>query len=152
MADGSTTSMTAQDFDLSGFLPYRMTVVAERLSAGMAARYRDEFGISVPEWRVLVHVADAGAVSIRDIHTRVHLEKSKASRAASRLQARGLLIKETNTADRRLVVLTLTPEGTALMTRLKAIAADYQARLDTLLAPHLDGLTGALTLLMSEDL
>ena len=144
--------MAKTDFDLAGFLPYRMAVAAERLSAGMAAHYRDEFGISVADWRVLVHVSDAGAVSIREIHKRVHLEKSKASRAASRLEARGLLIKETNPDDRRLVVLTLTPQGQEMMTKLKAVALDYQARLDQLVAPHLAGLDAALKIFMSEDL
>jgi len=143
---------TSNGFDLSEFLPYRMTVAAEKLSAGMARRYRDEFGISVPEWRVLVHVADAGSVSIRDINTRVHLEKSKASRAASRLEAAGLLKKEVDAHDRRLVALTLTGEGRALMDRLTVIAQDYQARLDSLIAPHLSALDAALSKLMTEDL
>lgn len=149
---GTGMSKTRQDFDLAEFLPYRMMVAAERLSAGMAARYRDEFGIAVPEWRILVHIADAGAVSIREIHSRVHLEKSKASRAASRLEARGFLTKDTNPEDRRLVVLTLTPQGHALMEKLTGIALEYQARLDGLVAPHLAGLDAALKVFMSEDL
>ena len=139
------------EFDLSRFLPYRMTVAAERLSSGLARRYRTEFGISVAEWRVLVHVADAGAVSVRDIHERVHLEKSKASRAASRLEAAGYLRKEVNEDDRRLVALTLTPEGRALMGRLLQIAIEYQSRLDRLLAPHVEALDAAIATLMEQD-
>ena len=139
-------------FDLSAFLPYRMTVAAEKLSAGMARRYRDEFGISVAEWRVLVHVADAGSVSIRDINSRVHLEKSKASRAASRLQAAGLLKKDTDAKDRRLVALTLTEDGRAMMDRLIVIAQDYQARLDALVGGHVAALEAALDALIAEDL
>lgn len=139
-------------FHLAEFLPYRMTVAAERLSAGMARRYREEFGITVAEWRVLVHVADAGSVSIRDIHERVHLEKSKASRAASRLEAAGLLTKEVNEDDRRLIALALTEEGHAMMDRLTAIARDYQDRLDRLVGPHLGALNAALDTFISEDL
>jgi DNA-binding MarR family transcriptional regulator len=152
MAGRQRMSDAESAFVLAEFLPYRMTVAAERLSAGMAKRYRDEFGIGVAEWRVLVHVADAGAVSIRDIHDRVHLEKSKASRAASRLEAAGYVTKEVNASDRRLIVLTLTDEGRALMEQLTEIARAYQARLDSLVAPHLDALDAALTTLMSEDL
>ncbi len=139
------------DFDLGTFLPYRMTVAAERLSAGLAKRYRNEFGISVAEWRVLVHVADAGAVSIREIHQRVHLEKSKASRAASHLEASGLLIKEVNGTDRRLVALKLTDKGTSLMGELQAIALDYQSRLDDLVAPYKSALEKALDAIMQDD-
>ncbi|MFD1344073.1 MarR family winged helix-turn-helix transcriptional regulator [Litorisediminicola beolgyonensis] len=139
-------------FDLSKFLPYRMAVAADRLSARLALRYRTEFGISVADWRVLVHVVDAGSVSIRDIHQRVHLEKSKASRAASRLEAAGYLTKEVNAEDRRLVALTLTPKGHALMARLLPIAMSYQARLEALLAPHLDALDTALEIMIAEEL
>lgn len=140
------------NFDLSRFLPYRMSVAAERLSAGLARRYREEFGISVADWRVLVHVADAGSVSIREIHQRVHLEKSKASRAAARLETAGYLSKDVNDHDRRLVALRLTEKGKALMEELLPLAVNYQAQLDKMLAPFLDSLDDALDILMEEDL
>ncbi len=139
-------------FDLAQFMPYRMSVAAEKLSAGLAKRYREEFGISVADWRVLVHVADAGTVSIREIHQRVHLEKSKASRAASRLEAAGYLSKETNETDRRLLALTLTEKGKTLMGKLLPLASAYQAQLDTVLAPHLDALNQALDIMIEADL
>lgn len=139
------------DFDLNGFLPYRMAVAADRLSDSLAQRYRKEFGLSVAQWRVLVHVNDAGAVSIRDIHQRVNLEKSKASRAASKLEQDGLLIKEANPEDRRLIALKLTPKGHDLMARLLPMAAAYQKELETLLAPHLDALNAAITKIIDAD-
>ena len=142
----------SEEFELARFLPYRMAVAAERLSAGLAKRYRDEFGISVADWRVLVHVADAGTVSIREIHQRVNLEKSKASRAASRLEAAGYLSKEVNETDRRLLALTLTQKGEALMDKLLPLASAYQAQLDTVLAPYLDALDQALDIMIKDDL
>lgn len=145
-------TQSPDDFDLASFLPYRMAVMAERLSTGMARRYRDEFGISIADWRILVHIADAGAVSIRDIHQKVHLEKPKASRAASGLEAAGYITKKTNPDDKRLVVLSLTPKGRALMDQLREIALAYQARLDRITAPHTDTLGAVLDALMAEDL
>ena len=129
-----------------------MAVAAEKLSAGLAQRYRDEFGISVADWRVLVHVTDAGSVSIREIHQRVHLEKSKASRAASRLEAAGYLTKDMDQRDRRLVALRLTDKGKALMDNLLPLALAYQARLDMLLTPYLDALGTALDVITKEEL
>ncbi|MCJ7874413.1 MarR family transcriptional regulator [Phaeobacter sp. J2-8] len=139
------------DFQLAEFLPYRLAVVAEHLSLGMSRRYRADYDISIAEWRVLVNVADRGAVSVRDIEREVHLEKSKASRAASKLEARGLVTKETNTDDRRLVVLMLTDAGRDLMIELKRIASEYQTRLETLLAEDLTGLNTAIDKLLAED-
>ena len=42
----------APDFDLNAFLPYRINAAASRISRAFAEKYRDEFGISIPEWRV----------------------------------------------------------------------------------------------------
>jgi DNA-binding MarR family transcriptional regulator len=148
--DGTVTS-DLPDFDLSRFLPYRLTVVAAHLSDGLARRYRAEFGISVAEWRILVHLADTGDVSIRDLETRVHLEKSKASRAASRLVEAGYVTKTPNPADRRLVRLGLSPGGKRLMQSLLPLAAAYQAKLETALGAELDRFEAALDRLMGSD-
>ncbi|ETX14030.1 MarR family transcriptional regulator [Roseivivax halodurans JCM 10272] len=140
------------DFDLSRFLPYRLTVASDRLSAGLARRYRTEFGISNAEWRVLVHLADAGEVSIRELEARVHLEKSKASRAASRLVEAGHVTKRPNPEDRRLVRLSLSDRGRALMTELLPMAASYQERLEAVIGTHMDDLEAALEAIMEADL
>lgn len=140
----------AQAFDLAAFLPYRFAVVAEELSRGLARQYRAEFGISVPEWRVLVHLLQSDSVSVRDIERRTHLEKSTASRAASRLEAAGYLSKRTHGGDRRLVELSLTPEGHALMTRLIPLANRYQSDLEARLAQARPGLEAALDILMAS--
>lgn len=117
------------DFDLSQFLPYQLAAAAERVSRDFAETYRRQFGISIPEWRVLAHLAQAGEVSVRDIEGRVAMEKSKVSRAASRLEAAGYVAKRINPGDRRLVSLSLTEEGHALMQRLIPLALDYQTQL-----------------------
>lgn len=57
------------------------------------------------------------------------MEKSKVSRAASRLEAAGYVAKRINPGDRRLVSLSLTEEGHALMQRLIPLALDYQTQL-----------------------
>lgn len=139
------------DFDLDRFLPYRLTIAAERLSAGLARRYRQDFGLSVAQWRVLVHLLHSGAVSVRDIGQHVNLEKSKASRAASRLEADGLIEKAVNARDRRLLDLTLTNEGRALMARLLPLAMAYQNRLESLIGDHLGALNSAIDTILEED-
>jgi len=117
-------------FDLSAFLPYRLASVSGRISRAFAARYRDDFGISITEWRVLAHLSQETAVSVRDIHLRVDVEKSKVSRAASRLEAAGLITKVMNDTDRRLVALSLSPAGQGLMARLVPIALSFEADLE----------------------
>ncbi|WP_127901233.1 MarR family winged helix-turn-helix transcriptional regulator [Solirhodobacter olei] len=117
-------------FDLDHFTPYRLSVAAERVSEELARVYRERFGLSIPQWRVLVHLASSGDVSVREIEARVAMEKSKVSRAASRLEAAGLIGKTVNDADRRLVRLSLTAKGRALMAELLPLAEAYQREIE----------------------
>ncbi|WP_300442419.1 MarR family winged helix-turn-helix transcriptional regulator [uncultured Mameliella sp.] len=122
------------EFDLAGFTPYRLAVAAEKTSEALARQYRERFGISIPEWRVLVHLAQPldgrSTVSVRDIEARVAMEKSKVSRAASRLEAAGYIEKAADAGDRRLVRLALTDKGHALMAELLPLAKAYQEELE----------------------
>ena len=139
----------ADPFDLTAFLPYRLNAASSRISRAFAERYREEFGISIPEWRVLAHLYHSGDISVRDIEARADMEKSKVSRAASRLEAGGFITKAVNDADRRLLALQLTPEGRALVQRLIPVAMQFQtemlARLGALSQGLDDGLSALLT-------
>jgi DNA-binding MarR family transcriptional regulator len=115
-----------QPFDLTRFLPYRLAVASARVSRGLARRYA-AFGLTIPEWRVLAHLAGGEVLSVRDITVRVDMEKSKVSRAASRLVAAGYLAKTADPGDGRLVALSLTDQGRALMGRLVPLALAYEA-------------------------
>ncbi len=117
------------DFNLDDFLPYQLSELSRRVSAGFSRHYRDLYGISVAEWRVMAHLSQQEAVSVREIHRRVGMDKPKVSRAATRLEAAGYITKVVNPHDRRLVELSLTPQGRDLIATLAPIAADYQARL-----------------------
>jgi DNA-binding MarR family transcriptional regulator len=80
-------------------------------------------------------LAQSDAVSVREIHARVDMDKSKVSRAAARLEAAGLIEKRENPEDRRLLDMRLTAKGGALIARIVPIADAYQAELMALLGP-----------------
>ena len=138
------------DFDLAAFLPYQFAVAAARISRDFAERYRAEVDISIPEWRVLAHLAQADAVSVREIHARVDMDKSKVSRAAARLQAAGYVEKRPHAMDGRLVELRLTEAGRALVARIVPIADAFQADLVARLGADGAGLRRALRRLVEE--
>ena len=137
-------------FDLDRFIPYRLAVAAQKTSEALARQYRDRFGISIPEWRVLVHLAAAGDVSVRDIERRVAMEKSKVSRAASRLETAGYVTKREAESDRRLVSLALTDKGEALMQELLPLAEAYQREIEARLGDALEGLEDGLGRLLED--
>jgi len=117
------------EFSLDDFLPYQLALLSARVSRGLAKTYTDKFGISIPEWRVLFHVFNGGPLSVREVFQRVDMDKSKVSRAASRLEKNGLISKKVNPQDRRLVELTLTQTGKKLVREIFPLAQDYERQL-----------------------
>ena len=137
-------------FDLDAFLPYQLAVLASRVSRGLAEHYRSRYGIGIPEWRVLAHLYQSGAVSVREVHARVDMDKSKVSRAAARLEAGGLVRKLPHSSDRRLVELTLTDKGRAMMDDLIPMARAYEAETLAALGPDADRFRAAIGTLLES--
>ncbi|MBO6867437.1 MAG: winged helix-turn-helix transcriptional regulator [Thalassococcus sp.] len=138
------------DFDLYGFTPYRLAVAAKHTSEQLARQYRDRFGISIPEWRVLVHLAHSGNTSVRDIEARVAMEKYEVSRAAKRLREAGLIERKENPEDRRLIILSLTADGQKMMAELLPMAKAHQAELEKRLGDAFKQLEAGLEALLNE--
>ena len=115
--------------DLDQFLPYRLTVLAARVSKRVAAEYSVRFGISIPEWRVIAHLARCRKVSVREIHDCVNMDKSRVSRAAARLEMAKLIGKKPNPGDRRLVELSLTRKGWRLYEKIVPLALAIEREL-----------------------
>ncbi len=136
--------------DLSAFLPYQLAVAAARVSKQFSDRYRAEFGLSIPEWRVLAHLAGGDAVSVREIHARVDMDKSKVSRAAARLESAGLIEKRESAVDRRLLDMRLTAAGHELIGRIMPIADDFQSDLEARLGQDAAPFRRALLRLLEE--
>ncbi|MCG6903549.1 MAG: MarR family winged helix-turn-helix transcriptional regulator [Rhodobacter sp.] len=113
-------------FDLDGFLPYQLAVLSARVSREFSTLYRRKFGISIAEWRVVAHLSQSGSVSVREIHKRVDMDKSKVSRAASRLESNGYVSKSSNPEDGRLVSLALTAKGRAMVAELAPLAHGFE--------------------------
>ncbi|RWE33505.1 MAG: MarR family transcriptional regulator [Mesorhizobium sp.] len=120
---------------LDDFIPYLLSVLASRLSVGLASVYEQRFGISIAEWRVLAHLSSNQAVSTREITAQAHMDKSKVSRAVARLEEAGLVAKRVNIADRRLVELSMTRKGQRLFEQIVPLALDYQRRVLSNLTP-----------------
>ena len=113
---------------LDGFLPYRAARLATALSRGLAAEYEARYDISVAEWRVLVHLTQISEISVRDIFTRVDMDRARVTRAVQRLEARGFVLKLVNESDRRLVRLTLTGQGHIFAGELSRLAIAFEQR------------------------
>ena len=116
------------DFILENFLPYQLSLLANRISKDFSKEYISQFKLNNAEWRIIAHLSQENeAISIREIYSKVDLEKSKVSRAASRLSSREILTKTVNLKDRRLVDLKLTKNGKKIIENMAKVAKDFES-------------------------
>ena len=125
-SQNATKGPVLTEFVLEDFLPYQLAVLATRLSERFSHRYQDKFGISVSEWRVIAHLSQTEKISIREIYAKVGMDKSKASRAAARLECAGYVSKKVNPRDRRLIELSLTKMGRELVAEIQPLSEEFQ--------------------------
>ena len=116
-------------FRLEEFLPYRLSVTANSVSRLFAKRYADEYGLSIPEWRVLAVVGRFGTASPSMVSEWAAMDKVKVSRAAATLVARGLLKQTQDPADGRARLLRLTRKGTTMHQGAIPLALQLEAQL-----------------------
>lgn len=112
--------------ELDRFLPYLVNKLGNRLSQELGEVYASRFGISIPEWRVIAHLRENRNVSVREVFARVAMDKAKVSRAAARLELIGMIEKNVNPVDRRLVEMKLTEAGRALFDQIAPLALAYE--------------------------
>lgn len=121
--------VTAPDSDLSGLFTYNLSLLANMLSRGAAARYSREFGVTLMEWRVIGSLALDAPLSLQQISHRFDLDKGQSSRTVAGLLERDLVHRGVNGEDRRSIELRLTASGWRLYRRILASARARSERL-----------------------
>lgn len=114
---------------LEGFLPYRLSVLSNTVSSAIAAAYFANFGLSIPEWRIVAVLAANPGLSAAEVTARTAMDKVAVSRAVARLLAAGRLRRTTVPADRRRTHLALTPAGARVYARVVPMALEYERQL-----------------------
>jgi len=127
--------VTTPTFDLEQFLPYRLSVTTNRVSRAFARRYAAEFGLSIPEWRVMAVLGGYAPLSSNEICARTEMDKAKVSRAVTRLVSAGLLARKPNRDDQRLIELSFTRKGRAAYDAIVPLARAMERELTDALKP-----------------
>ena len=96
---------------LEQFLPYQLQVVATLMSQALSRVYARRYHLGIPEWRVLVVLAQFGWINGKAICTHTHMHKTKVSRAVALLEKRRLIARRANREDMRETFLSLTSAG-----------------------------------------
>lgn len=115
--------------ELERFLPYRLSLLSNRISQTIADLYAERFGIGVTEWRVIAVLGRYAGLSANEVAERTAMDKVAVSRAVARLLERGLIERDTHGDDRRRSVLALSGEGLAVHAQVAPLALDIEQRL-----------------------
>ncbi|MCK0069759.1 MULTISPECIES: MarR family winged helix-turn-helix transcriptional regulator [Kordiimonas] len=112
---------------LGEFLPYRLSVLSNRISQGIAAQYEERFQLSLPEWRVMAVVGEEPELSAGQVADRTAMDKVAVSRAVNKLIDAGRLERKFSPEDKRRSVLTLSDSGIEIYKQVVPIALNYEA-------------------------
>jgi DNA-binding MarR family transcriptional regulator len=99
--------------ELERFLPYRLSILSNRVGQAIARAYQDRFALSMTEWRVMAVLAryDGQGLSAREVAGHTEMDKVAVSRALTHLVATKRVARRTHDGDKRRSVLRLTAAG-----------------------------------------
>src|SRR5712692_8534160 len=106
-----SASAVGLPFELDHFLPFRLSVLGNRVTRAVARVYAKRFQLSAPEWRTMAVLGRYGAMPAHGVIEHTAMDKVRVSRAVARLLASGRITRRADASDRRRVILDLTPAG-----------------------------------------
>ncbi|HEU4601858.1 MAG TPA: MarR family winged helix-turn-helix transcriptional regulator [Steroidobacteraceae bacterium] len=120
---------SADKLHLDRFVPYRLSVLANVVSMSIAQAYEREFGLTIPEWRVMAVLARYPNASAVEVAQRTAMDKVAVSRAVQSLVASRRVARSFDKGDRRKSMLRLSALGRSVYSRVAPLALEYEKRL-----------------------
>ena len=127
--DAETGTGEAAPLTLARFLPYRLSIIAESVSRAFAQHYERRFGLTIPEWRLMAVLGENSTQSTQDVIERTRMDRAKVSRAAIRLEDKGLIARAPLPGDQRAHRLRLSQRGLAMYQQIVPMAHALQTEL-----------------------
>lgn len=121
--------MTDPILELENFLPYRLSVLANRVSRAFARLYEKKFALKLPEWRVMAVLGRQPGVTASTVTEMTAMDKVAISRALARLQEMGRVEAREDEVDRRKQKLFLSPQGLEIYRQIVPLAKRIEAEL-----------------------
>ncbi|MGI9248330.1 MAG: MarR family winged helix-turn-helix transcriptional regulator [Woeseiaceae bacterium] len=111
---------------LENFLPYRLSILSHTVSTTIAQVYEKQFGLSIPEWRVIAILGRFPGLSAVEVAERTLMDKVAVSRAVTKLIKNGRIDREFADADRRRSILNLSEEGQRVHDEVAPLALQFE--------------------------
>ena len=107
-------------------ISYRISILATLVRKALSEIYRDDPGLTEPEWRVLTTVAHMGPLASGDIGLHMTLDRMAISRALSRLLKLKLVTRSPLERDQRMTEVKLSGHGELIFSTLARQAAEIE--------------------------
>jgi DNA-binding MarR family transcriptional regulator len=120
---------------LEHFVPYRLSVLTNVVSQSIADTYEREFGLTIPQWRIIAVLARYPDLSAIEVAERTAMDKVAVSRAVQGLLEARRLVRTYDAGDRRRSRLRLSSAGKSVYTRVAPLALSYEKKLLDALSP-----------------
>ena len=130
--------------DLDRFVPYKLSVLSNRMSDAIARHYSQAFDLSIPEWRVMAVLGQTPGLSAREVAARTAMDKVRVSRAVANLMRKKRVARAGDAKDGRGSRLSLTRQGTAIYDEIVPLALHLEAVFLAALSPNERATLGAL--------
>nr|WP_316638668.1 MarR family winged helix-turn-helix transcriptional regulator [uncultured Roseateles sp.] len=121
---------------LEDFIPYKLSVVANRVSQSIGRLFETRYNIQIPEWRIMMALYAYQDLVFNEVVDRTSMDKARVSRAQRRLVDLGMIETFGDPEDGRKVILSLTPTGAQLCEDILPEAAKREAWFLTALDDH----------------
>jgi DNA-binding MarR family transcriptional regulator len=114
---------------LERYLPYRLSILSNKVSTLVAKAYQDKFALSITEWRIMAVLGEYTGVSADEVSIKTQIEKSLISRAISKLLKRKLIERKVSKEDKRRSQISLSDTGYAVYSEIVPLSLQYEAKL-----------------------
>jgi DNA-binding MarR family transcriptional regulator len=129
MASAKRKPTPADLLVLEDFLPYRLSILSNRVSRAIAARYAKTFDLTIPEWRIIAVLGQRPGLTAKEIAEATEMDKVAVSRAVARLVAAKRVATRADAQDARKQLLALTAQGESVHARIAPMALASEQRL-----------------------
>lgn len=129
MASAKRKPAPADLLVLEDFLPYRLSILSNRVSRAIAARYATAFDLTIPEWRIIAVLGRRPGLTAKEIAEATEMDKVAVSRAVAKLVESRRVAARADREDARRQILSLTAQGESVHARIAPIALTSEERL-----------------------
>ena len=115
--------------DLKDFLPYRLSIVTNKVSRNLGDMYSRKFNLSIAEWRVMAVLGQEQDLSADEVCQNTEMDKVSVSRAVIKLLKKKQIVRKFSEQDRRRSMLRLSRSGRAIYDQIVPLALSYEEEL-----------------------